>query len=480
MTRPRSAIEELPQFCNDPTEEPDVVEVKKRILENPKVREYLNCLSRKNLGLVLSGGGGKGAYEAGCLVALFDCGITKFCAIAGTSVGALNAALGYELFRTADRNRVVELWSTMSPKKVLGWNPVQLVAALALRLAMFASLISIQLTARVSAIAQRLFGNWLFALGRRSPEFGVLVVLLVTMPFCIAVFFVVAGHLPDPRHCLILALAIITAGGLTGLLRPLISAHLSLLSNKPLRRTIESFIDIASLRRSAVPIYCTVTSLVEYWHPFEDGADETVSESAWRKGDAPGYFRIEHSDNDETAIDLLMQSAALPEIFPKRPIFGQGSVDGGIQDNTPIFPVLTHKPDAVIVIYLDYAQTRNQNLWSDEAARTWWMAEYYFRTLLTREKAGEARKRHIDAHGPIKKGRGVPTLLPEEPVFRREQFLPITPSQPLGGLFCGTLNFSSKKARMLMALGYRDTLLKFEREAEQSFPVQPGTQAAGA
>lgn len=49
---------------------------------------------KKKIGLVLSGGGAKGAYEIGVWKALNELGVTEFIeAIAGTSVGALNAAL---------------------------------------------------------------------------------------------------------------------------------------------------------------------------------------------------------------------------------------------------------------------------------------------------------------------------------------------------------------------------------------------------
>jgi NTE family protein len=43
-------------------------------------------------GLVLEGGGAKGAYAYGCLLALRERGI-RFDAVAGTSVGALNGLL---------------------------------------------------------------------------------------------------------------------------------------------------------------------------------------------------------------------------------------------------------------------------------------------------------------------------------------------------------------------------------------------------
>ena len=48
----------------------------------------------ENFGLVLSGGGAKGAYEVGVWKALDDYGITdEIKVISGSSVGALNAAL---------------------------------------------------------------------------------------------------------------------------------------------------------------------------------------------------------------------------------------------------------------------------------------------------------------------------------------------------------------------------------------------------
>src|SRR5579863_229266 len=47
----------------------------------------------KRLGLVLMGGGAKGAYQIGAWRALWSSGVRHFSVIAGTSVGALNAVL---------------------------------------------------------------------------------------------------------------------------------------------------------------------------------------------------------------------------------------------------------------------------------------------------------------------------------------------------------------------------------------------------
>ena len=451
----------------DPTAEAALIELKSRVLQKPSVQTYLRDLRAKKLALVLAGGGGKGSYQAGCLLALFDCGLRDYCVFAGTSVGALNAALARELFQTGRREGVVRLWSTISPNKVLHKNPLQFGVALVIRIAFVASLISVQLTARVMNVAERFIGRGWFVIARHSSEFAVLIVLLVTMPPCVIGYFLILGHFPDARHLLLIALTIITAGGLTGVLRSWVSRYLALASNKPLQRTIVASIDIGALRASQVPVYCTVASMVEYWDSFEPGSNPEVSESAWRKGYGAGYFKINGTASDAETLTWLIQTAALPEVFPLRPAVGQDCVDGGIADNIPIFPALLHKPDMLIVLYLDHAFTQDQDLWTSEAARTWWMTEKFYQTLQNRQKAEATRRDYILKHGRITAGAKRPTLAPVGPYFSAAQFLPVTPSIPLGGLLCGTMNFSARKARRLIALGFCDTLLAIERAAVQ-------------
>ena len=71
------------------------------------------------IGLVLAGGGGKGAYQIGVWEVLEEYGIVpNIKAISGTSVGALNAAL----FAQGDLELAREVWSTISPKDVVKIN----------------------------------------------------------------------------------------------------------------------------------------------------------------------------------------------------------------------------------------------------------------------------------------------------------------------------------------------------------------------
>ena len=74
--------------------------------------------SKQGIGIVLSGGGAGGAYEAGVIKALKEAGV-KFKLAAGTSAGALNASL-----IAADKiDQMVKLWEDISQKKVLSIRP---------------------------------------------------------------------------------------------------------------------------------------------------------------------------------------------------------------------------------------------------------------------------------------------------------------------------------------------------------------------
>jgi predicted acylesterase/phospholipase RssA len=57
----------------------------------------------------------------------------------------------------------------------------------------------------------------------------------------------------------------------------------------------------------------------------------------------------------EDAIEILSQSAAIPELFRQRFILGGIWVDGGRADNTPILAVADENPEIVFVVYLDSA-----------------------------------------------------------------------------------------------------------------------------
>lgn len=75
------------------------------------------------IGLVLSGGGARGAYEIGVWKALKELGIDKYIkVVAGTSIGALNSVL----FVQGDIDFAENIWRTLSREQILKINDLEL------------------------------------------------------------------------------------------------------------------------------------------------------------------------------------------------------------------------------------------------------------------------------------------------------------------------------------------------------------------
>lgn len=72
-------------------------------------------MENKTWGLVLSGGGGKGAYQVGVLKAMEELGmLERVEAIAGSSIGALNAVL----LAQQDKKKMEEVWNHITPDEI--------------------------------------------------------------------------------------------------------------------------------------------------------------------------------------------------------------------------------------------------------------------------------------------------------------------------------------------------------------------------
>ena len=83
--------------------------------------------NQKKIGLVLSGGGAKGAYEAGVWAGLEQLGITgSIDGIMGASVGALNAVL----FDTCDLETAKDIWLNLKENDLLHVDAVSFSAML--------------------------------------------------------------------------------------------------------------------------------------------------------------------------------------------------------------------------------------------------------------------------------------------------------------------------------------------------------------
>ena len=74
-------------------------------------------MAKTKLGLVLEGGGAKGAYQFGALKKFVECGIAFDC-VSGSSVGGLNAAI----FSSGKMQDGEKLWSTLRQDKIYPWR----------------------------------------------------------------------------------------------------------------------------------------------------------------------------------------------------------------------------------------------------------------------------------------------------------------------------------------------------------------------
>jgi Predicted esterase of the alpha-beta hydrolase superfamily len=86
-----------------------------------KNMEQKNFDFSKEYGIVLEGGGAKGAYQIGVWKALVEYGV-KIKAVAGVSVGALNGAL----ICMGDYDKAVDLWSNISYSSIMNVDDVEM------------------------------------------------------------------------------------------------------------------------------------------------------------------------------------------------------------------------------------------------------------------------------------------------------------------------------------------------------------------
>ena len=405
---------------------------------NTRVQALITSLKAGKLGLVLSGGGGKGAYQAGAILALHDCGITHFSSIAGTSVGGLNAALCHELCRLNDRGLVLGLWGKIAYRSVFALS-FGFVAKLALYALYSAHLLQSPINF-VSGISVADVDAELDSF-RDMLERLLLSLLSVVLVIAVAgsiVYFLFFVTLPFLTAALGQTMPVASAVPLTFLivvmfilprLANIVGRRFALFNNAPLRRTIET-LDIEAICDGKPPVICTLAERMTF--PFHRPLQAAIN---FR----PFYVPLNRVQPQQ-AVDVLLQTAAIPEVFRTRYVFGRRFVDGGMADNTPIFGAFQERPDTLLVVYLDHRFGRIEDL-----------------ALWERLRLGAV----IRSLGGAEDDEMMHWL-------RSIRMIAIIPSESLGGLLFGTLNFGTAKAQRLIALGYGDTLRRLVEVANAS------------
>lgn len=262
-------------------------------------------MSDIKVGLVLSGGGAKGAYHVGVIKALHELG-AQVDAIAGASIGALNGAILAAAPTLKDgADRLETLWLDLaneSPLKVNYPAYLQLLAASGLHLAGAGVLTN--LINKVSNVA----GS---AMLSGIPEF----------------------------------FGLLNEGALSG---------------TPLQNHINRFLDQDALN-GGLPLY---VSVYKHEHALRDLLRCAVAELGFADSAASEFIHVQSLPLFEQK-EALLASAAIPLLFAPKRVNDTFYSDGGqggwqsMQGNTPITPLLNAGCNMVIVTHLS-----DGSLWS--------------------------------------------------------------------------------------------------------------------
>jgi hypothetical protein len=447
-------------------------------------------------GLVLQGGGAKGAWQFGVLQAFADHGL-QFDVIAGTSVGSLNGAI----WSSGRMDIGEEMWSSMRLARVFSWRMwllplvgLQIIcrpfyaivqgyapagsragrmlytlAAIVMALppisAFWASLSALNIHDPDALFIGVTKQQWIIAgsvaltllwivwfaraeAASRRAEFwqiGVFAWIMVVGSFT-------ADLLISKAPCGPLCDLTIWVGAiplvLLGAAWCLRASNVSILAPRPLEATIRGVLS-NPLR---VPLFATTAiETGSYFDPdhleysaVPDHRGETMFYSPVPRAALVAIYARVDMLGPDAACEALLASSALPlGIAPAR--FDRDwtrSVDGGVVDNTPWFPL--------VEVSLRRARDRSLQTGREMGRRdsnTWQVRDRLKRVLQLRFVARNALSDESVESSP-------PRSLPLRQPARWPKVVVIAPKRPLGSFVTGTMNFSTRTCRRRLADGY--------------------------
>src|SRR5438034_4915123 len=220
------------------------------------------------IGLVLAGGGGKGAYQIGCWKALRAVGLTSFTVISGTSVGALNGAL----ITMGDFDKALKLWTDLEPrrvlrattlKKVLLTLPLIILLVIGTFLYHLTLLLLLGVIPSVVAVGG-LLSLFLGYLGYRLPPlspcgWAALVGAFVLLTSALGYFEIRLMQYPVGRPFVVKLLKRLSL---------VFGRWVSVGTASPLLDLIRSNVDAERIRHSSTTLFATISVIARYWDPY--------------------------------------------------------------------------------------------------------------------------------------------------------------------------------------------------------------------
>lgn len=296
-------------------------------IQSGKLQSVLTEKGKRGIGLVLAGGGTKGAYEIGAWKALKESGLfDQFTGFSGSSIGAFNTAL----FVNGDLNLAEKIWHSMkltdfcnlnedlirekfkmaegcSPKEAFGQNVrIKYASKQAVKKAAdsLTKTLDNNIHRRITRLSDKLNGSETIVDVSDSNS----------------------QELEYNRHT--------KRNFMVWCMRNLFGSGFA----KPdrLREILDENLPHGYVARSGADIFSTVCE----WDP-----DHEISGTA-------EYINWKGKSREEL-LNLIMASASLPVLYPQINTMGRTFVDGGYADNEPIQPLYDAGYRQIMIIYLD-------------------------------------------------------------------------------------------------------------------------------
>ena len=422
-------------------------------------------LDKATFGIVLAGGGGRGAYQIGCWKKLKELGLDRFSVISGTSVGALNAAL----IAAGDVPQAVRLWEDLEESKVVKTSAIRkwTVAFLCFVLAtLFTATLHLIFLALMLGLPLVMWMLWYTNV--RQYDVGV-------SPFDLLLSLAYLAQVPVWAWMI----AVVSSAAMWWLLHAVeadelllgkgvwdasvaISARIvgrvvSIGSSDPLGQLLSQNITRDQLQGANAKVYVTVSVLDSFVDPYEPNYRERppsfdkpnsppVLLSEPQKIDnfwSPELIELTSLADDTSVREALLQSANLPLVFPAGQWKKFKSIDGAITQNVPVLPAAETRCDYIFVMYLDASADS-----SLKTIRETVKAAFALRMLRGLSPA-DARRIYQSGQASGFRGPPGPPFTVEE-----QQLICVVPSRPLGSI----VDFSGgSRAQALMRLGEEDT-----------------------
>ncbi len=326
------------------------------------------------IGLVLSGGGARGAYEVGVWRAFSEQGLSDdIRAISGTSVGAMNGAL---FASVSDQDKIEELWlKHIGEIMCVNTNNVRVITQGLLNdIGTAIDLYNTERNKRIDKIAKEqgidkseLSEDDLKKIEKDSKTKAIGSFLLNrVLKLSAEIYEILEGD--DYKE------GFVTSRRLKEFLT----------KNIPTRWD-----------EDAPAVYATALCKV-------------------KDGEKKRYVLCLKGKPHEEQVSYILASTAIPVVFDNATLDGRNYVDGGWEakggDNVPIEPIIENHPE-IKRIYVVYLNAENEI------------------------------KRRID-----------------KSKYPDKEIIEIIPSENMGGVISGTLNFDADRAKELIELGYKDAM----------------------